>query len=235
MLQIAKDTFRLLTFRLTREEFLAVGYQHLIFGLVCTWIVGIGRYWDNPQVGILQHLGIGSVVYIFLLAIFLLFFIAPLKAKDWSYFRFLTFISLVSPPAILYAIPVEKFTDLGTANAVNAWFLLIVAMWRVALLLFALIRFFSMDGISAVTATFLPLGLIVLVLAFLNLERAVFNIMGGMSAPSSANDAAYNVLLTIVLFAILFSPILLIIYIVLIVKAFREPVSFVSIKDDIND
>ncbi len=230
MLQIVKDTFRLLTFRLTREEFLAFDYRHFIFGLVCTWIVGIGRYWDNPKAELLQHLGIGSVVYIFVLALFLSLFIVPLRAKDWSYFRFLIFISLVSPPAILYAIPIEKFTNLEIANSVNAWFLFIVATWRVALLLFALRRFFAMDWLSAITATFLPLGLIVLGLALLNLERVVFNIMGGMSAPSSANDSAYGVLLAIVFFAILFSPILLIIYIVLIAKRSREPISPISIK-----
>ena len=55
MLQIVKDTFCLLTFRLTREEFLAFDYRHFIFGLICTWIVGIGRNWDNPEASLLQH------------------------------------------------------------------------------------------------------------------------------------------------------------------------------------
>lgn len=225
MLQIVKDTFRLLTFRLRRKEFLAFGYKHLVFGLVCTWLVGIGRYWDNPKAEFLQHLGVGSVVYIFVLAIFLLFFIAPLKAKDWSYFRVLTFISLVSPPAVLYAIPVEKFVEMGTANAINAWFLLIVASWRVALLLFALRRFFAMNWLSAVTATFLPLGLIVLGLVTLNLERVVFNVMGGITEPSP-NDSAYSVLVLILFLSIFLSPILLITYVVLIVKAWQEPIKF---------
>ncbi len=228
MLEVVKDTFRLLTFRLTREEFLVFGYKHLIFGLVCTWLVGIGRYWDNPKAEFLQHLGVGSVVYIFVLAIFLLFFIAPLKAKDWSYFRVLTFISLVSPPAILYAIPVEKFVEMKTANAINAWFLLIVASWRVALLLFALRRFFAMNWLSAVTATFLPLGLIVLGLVTLNLERVVFNVMGGITEPSP-NDSAYSVLIVILFFAIFLSPILFIIYLVLIAKAWEKPK---KIKDE---
>lgn len=235
MLQIVRDTFRLLTFRLMREEFFAFGKGHLIFGLICTWLVGIGRYWDNPKAEFLQHLGVGSVVYIFVLALFLWIIVAPLRMSNWSYLRFLTFISLVSPPAVLYAIPVERFTDLGTANAVNAWFLFIVATWRVALLLFALVRFFSMSAIFAVTATFLPLGLIIIVLALLNLERAVFNIMGGMSAPSSANDSAYAVLLTIVFFAFLLSPIFLIIYVVLVVKAAREPITFEPIDTDDKD
>lgn len=226
MLQVAKETLRLLTFRLAREEFLDFGYKHLVFGLICTWLVGMGRYWDNPQAEFLQHLGIGSVIYIFILSLFLLFFIAPLRAKDVSYFRILTFASLVSPPAILYAVPVEKFTDLWTANAINAWFLLIVASWRVALLLFALRRFFSMNWFPAITATFLPLGLIVLGLAILNLEHVVFNIMGGIREPSSPNDSAYNVLLLILLFSIVLSPVLLISYIVLVVKAGKEPIKF---------
>ncbi len=221
MLQIVKDNFRLLTFRLTREDFLAFGNKHLIFGVIVTWLVGIGRYWDNPKVGFLQHLGIGSVVYIFVLAAFLWIFIVPLRAKEWSYFRLLTFISLVSPPAILYAIPVEQFTDIGTANTVNAWFLFVVATWRVALLLFALRRFFLMDWISTVTVTFLPLGLIVLVLAMLNLEHAVFNVMGGIREPSP-NDAAFGVLVLILFFAILLSPILLIIYAVLVSKVLKD-------------
>lgn len=234
MLQIVKDTFRLLTFRLTREEFLTFGKGHLIFGLVCTWIVGIGRYWDNPKAEFLQHLGVGSVVYIFLLALFLWIIVAPLRVSNWSYLRFLTFISLVSPPAILYAFPVEKFTDIQTANDINAWFLFIVATWRVALLLFALKKFFEMSVISAITATFFPLGVIVLGLALLNLEHAVFNIMGGITEPSP-NDAAYSVLLIILFFAILLSPILLITYIVLVAKTSRERVKIEGIKDDVNN
>lgn len=221
MLQIVKDAFRLLTFRLTREEFLTFGNKHLIFGIIAAWFVGIGRYWDNPKAEFLQHLGVGSVVYIFILAAFLWIFIAPLKLKERSYFRLLTFISLVSPPAILYAIPVEKFTDIGTANTINAWFLFVVATWRTALLIFALRRFFLMDWISTVTVTFLPLGLIVLGLAMLNLEHAVFNVMGGIREPSP-NDAAYGVLMIILVFSILLSPILLIVYAVLVSKAINN-------------
>ncbi len=92
MLQVVKDTFRLLTFRIAREEILNFGWQHLVFGLVCTWLVGIGRYWDNPRADFLQHLGIGSVVYIFVLSLFLWLTVLPLKTKDWTYFKVLTFV-----------------------------------------------------------------------------------------------------------------------------------------------
>src|SRR3712207_7552248 len=43
----------------------------LAFGLACTWLVGVGRYWDNPRASLLQHLGVGSVVYVFALALLL--------------------------------------------------------------------------------------------------------------------------------------------------------------------
>lgn len=234
MLQIVKDTFGLLMFHTTREQFLAFGKGHLIFGLVCTWIVGIGRYWDNPKAEFLQHLGIGSVVYIFVLALFLWILIAPLQVNNWSYFRLLTFISLVSPPAILYAVPIEQFTDLGTANAVNAWFLFVVATWRVALLVVALRRFFEMDGLSAFTAAFLPLSLMVIVLGVLNADKFVFNVMGGIREPSP-NDTSNSVLLFLFIVSIFLFPLLLITYFALIVKSSRKPQSILSIKDESKD
>src|ERR1051326_1990832 len=124
---------RLLMFRASPEELAAVDWRHLALGLVCTWVVGIGRYWDNPRVGVLQHLGAGSVIYVFILSLFLWLIIWPLRPQNWTYSKVLTFISMVSPPAILYAIPVEKFVGLETANAINAWLLASVALWRVAL------------------------------------------------------------------------------------------------------
>jgi hypothetical protein len=234
MLQIVKDTFRLLTFRLTREEFLSFGRGYLIFGLICTWFVGVGRYWDNPEAEFLQHLGVGSVVYIFVLALFLWIFIAPLQVKNWSYQRFLTFIALVSPPAILYAIPIEKFTDLSTANGINAWFLFIVAAWRVALLLFALRVFFELDRLAAVTTTFFPLSLIVIGLGVLNADKFVFNVMGGIREPSP-NDSAYGVLLLLFVLSIFLAPLLLLTYFALIIRGSRKPTSILSIKDDSDD
>jgi hypothetical protein len=214
------DTLNLLTFRLSRERFLAFGRWHLAFGLGCTWLAGVGRYWDNPEASILQHLGVGSIVYIFILALVLLFFISPLWSDGLSYFRVLTFLALVSPPAILYAIPVEKFVDIATANGINAWFLIIVATWRVWLLLYFMIHLLSMKPMAAISASLLPISIIVLVLVFLNLEHAVFNIMGGITTPTP-NDASYNVLLFVLVLAVLTFPVTVITYIVSIVKAGR--------------
>src|SRR6266576_1888990 len=100
-----------------------LGWRHFAAGLFCTWLVGMGRYWDNPRVGLLQHLGVGSIVYGFILSLFLWLMIWPLRPRNWSYFRVFTFVTLVSPPAILYAIPVQMFYPLDTANSINALFL----------------------------------------------------------------------------------------------------------------
>ena len=44
-----------------------------------------------------------------------------------------TAVAMTAPPAMLYAIPVEKWMTLEDANQLNLTFLLVVAIWRVAL------------------------------------------------------------------------------------------------------
>lgn len=218
---------RLLFFRASREELVGVGWRHLALGLFCTWLVGMGRYWDNPRVGLLQHLGVGSVIYIFILSLFLWLVIWPLRPRNWTYFKVLTFISLVSPPAVLYAIPVEKFTGLEFANTINAWLLAIVATWRVSLLIFYLRRSGQLKWLPTIVATCLPLTIIVVGLAMLNLERVVFNFMGGIH-DTSANDSAYGVLFLLSLLSVaLFVP-LLICYVGLLVVRFTSAKSQVD-------
>jgi hypothetical protein len=220
-MSVLRTAIRLLTFRSTREELLSFGSKHLAFGLLCTWLVGMGRYWDNPRVSILQHLGVGSVIYIFALALLIFLIVWPLRPKDWSYFRVLTFISLVSPPALLYAIPVERVFNLDVANSINVWFLALVAAWRVALLVFYLRRSGALDWISVVTAALLPLTLIVVTLLFLNLEKVVFDIMGGVNREQrSGNDAAYEVLTLLTLLSVLIFVPTIICYVVLAIVKF---------------
>jgi hypothetical protein len=200
---------RLLTFRATREELINLNVNHLLVGLACTWIVGIGRYWDNPRVGLLQHLGVGSVVYVFALALLLWLVIWPIRPQNWTYFRVLTFVTLVSPPAILYAIPIQYFASIDTANGVNSVFLAIVSFWRVALLMFFLRRVGGLGLASALIAMLLPITMIIVVLTILNLERVVFNFMGGFVDPSP-NDGPYIVLVFLTYIAVLlFIPLLL--------------------------
>jgi hypothetical protein len=48
--------FRLLTFRINPEEILSFNNKHLVLGIACTWLVGIGRYWDHENAKSLQHI-----------------------------------------------------------------------------------------------------------------------------------------------------------------------------------
>ena len=101
--------FKLLFFQISRPDILAFNQTDLIVGLVFTWVVGVGRYWDDPKANILQQLGLGSLDYIVLLALFIWALLKPFYIKDWSLKNLLTFISLTSAPALLYAIPVERY------------------------------------------------------------------------------------------------------------------------------
>lgn len=124
---------RLLTFRATREDYESLGRRHLIAGLIVCWIVGAGRYWDDSRATLLQHTGVGSVIYVFVLAAVLWVIAKPAAPQRFSYPGILTFITLTSPPAALYALPVEKWMTLKDANQMNLQFLGVVALWRVLL------------------------------------------------------------------------------------------------------
>ena len=207
---VLTTAIRLLTFRASREELVGLGSPHLTFGLLATWLVGIGRWWDDPEAHLLQHLGLGSVAYVFVLAFVLWLLTKPLGPQNWSYRSVLTFVTLTSPPAILYAIPVERFLDLATARLINVWFLAFVALWRVALLVFYLRRSARLPWYSVVVATLLPITIVVTALTALNLERAVFDVMGGLREEGTAGDGAYGVLIGLTLLStIMVGPLLL--------------------------
>jgi hypothetical protein len=84
-----------------------------------------------------------------------------------------------------------------------------VALWRVALLMVFLKRGAGLSPSAATVASLLPLALIVTGLVVLNLEKAVFDVMGGNRQPTQ-NDAAYFVLLLISMLSIFATPVLLI-------------------------
>lgn len=186
---------------------------YLAFGIGFTWLCGIGRYWDNPKAELWQLLGLGSVAYIFVLALILWLIIFPLKPENWRYKNVLLFVSLTAPPAILYAIPVERFMSFESAQLANVWFLAVVAVWRVALLLKYLTHTAGLSGLCVIVATLLPLTLIVAALTALNLEHVVFKIMAGLEDhEKSVNDGAYGILLIITYFSVVTSPFLLGVY-----------------------
>jgi hypothetical protein len=210
---IIENEFRLLTFRGPDAGIQEQWKAHLAVGLLFTWFAGIGRYWDNPKAHLWQHLGFGSVVYVFVLALIIWAFIAPLRPRDWAYRNVLVFITLTAPPALLYAIPVEKFLSLSTAQDINVWFLAVVALWRVVLLVLFLKRTAGLSGPQIAVAAFLPLTVIVTALAALNLEHVVFEIMAGLREEQrTGNDAAYVVVLLLSVVSVYLSPVLLAAY-----------------------
>ncbi|MBL7694040.1 MAG: hypothetical protein JNK91_04295 [Ferruginibacter sp.] len=210
-MSIARLILKLLSFQLTRDEMLSFNTRHFLTGLIGTWLVGMGRYWDDDRASLLQKLGLGSVIYIFLLALFIWLIVQPFRIACWTYFRVLIFISLTSYPAILYAIPVERFVSIGIANSINVWFLTIVALWRLFLLYYFLKQFTRLSAGNILTITFMPICLIISALTALNLHRVVFNIMGGIRNPTP-HDSSYFVLMFLTVISMILSIPLLIAY-----------------------
>ena len=193
---LAADTLGILFFRRPSPAIASHWPVFLAVGLAFAWIAGIGRYWDNPRAELWQTLGLGSVAYVFALAFLLWLLILPLKPQRWSYRTVLIFVALTAPPAVLYAVPVERFLSLDAAQTTNAWFLAIVAAWRVALLVWFLRAFAQLSRFAVTIATLLPITLIIVALSALNLEHVVFNLMAGNRADTATqNDAAYEVVL----------------------------------------
>jgi hypothetical protein len=217
---------KFLAFRPVRPNLREFGGYYLGLGLITAWLAGVGRYWDNPRAELWQYLGLGSVAYIFVLAFILWVLIKPLKPENWSYRSVLTFVGMTSPPALFYAIPVERYFSLSTAQTMNVWFLLIVASWRVILLVLYLKRSAKLSAGAIIIAALLPLTIIVSILTALNLEHVVFRIMAGlMEDERSANDAAYTVLWLITTLSVMASPLLVISYLVMIYQKWRGSAS----------
>ena len=221
--KIVADELRLLTFR-TPSHAVATNWKvYLAFGLFFTWLAGVGRYWDNPRAELWQLAGLGSVAYVFVLAVILWLLLAPLRPKNWSYRNVLTFVTLTAPPAVLYAIPVERFMSSAHAAEANAWFLAIVAAWRVGLLGVFLRRVARLPWLQLIVATLLPLAIIVVSLAILNLEHVLFDLMAGIRDENkTANDMAYIIVFYLAYLSFISAPILGIAYVVCVFRAWKS-------------
>ena len=223
-LSLAATIGRLLTFRLGRDELLALDRRHLAIGLAATWLVGFGRTWDDPTVDLARRTGLGSVAYVFVLAAVLWLVLLPLRTPDTArvgYGRMLAFVALTAPPAALYAIPVERFVAMDTAIAANLAFLGVVATWRVALLAHFFTRAVGLRWFAVVVATLAPLALVVSALTFLNLAQGVIQIMGGLHE-RSPEDGVNDVLLLLTVVSYLLALPLLVAYVGLAFAAWRR-------------
>lgn len=219
--------YGLLTFRLDRAGYAALGKRDLALGLACAWIAGVGRYWDHFSAGWPQKLGLGSVVYVFALSSVIWGVLWPLKAHRQRYLTVATSVALTSPLAWLYALPVERWLELGAALSLNLWFLAAVAAWRV--LLYARFLFVAArcSALLTLTLTLLPLCAIVWALTILNLEHAVWDLMSGFNpdAPAAQRivDRNYDIVLFLSgLSMYAFLP-LLVLYVIFILRSDAQP------------
>lgn len=223
--EVLTTEFRFLCFRPVKPNLERHSDLYLLLGVSAAWLVGIGRYWDNPKAESWQLMGMGSVIYIVVLALLLWVLLAPLRPRNWTYRNVLIFVGMTSPPGLVYAIPVERWSSLETAQSVNAGFLAAVSAWRVALMVLYLKRSSGLGPFTLLVATLLPLALIVVTLSQLNLEHAVFNIMGGITQNQAGpNDVAYEAIVAIGLCSFVALPFLLLAYIALIFARRRQAV-----------
>ncbi len=227
MSSAVSTAIRILTFRATHEELRNVGHRHLALGLFLTWVVGMGRWWEDPRASVLQHLGVGSLLYVLVLSFFLGLVTWPLAPRPVSYTNLLTFVSLTAPPALLYALPVRSWFDLAVAQELRLWFLGIVAGWRVLLWASYLRVGVQLSRLATFVGTMFPLTILVVALVALNLERVVFDFMGGIRPTdirpedATVNDTAFGVLFLISLLSQLLVLPLLLAYGVLATRARR--------------
>ncbi len=213
--QLAFLVFRPIQVRL-RQDF----WRWFTFVFVVTWIAGIGRYWDHPSAEYWQYVGVGSIVYVFCLSFLLYLIVWPLKPYNWTYRGVLIFVGLTSLPALLYAVPVERVVDLKTAQSINAWFLGVVAVWRVVLLLRYLHASAKLHWFVVVTVSVLLLSGIVVTLTLLNLEHVVFDLMAGIrKEDASPNDSAYLIVLGLAFFSLWAFPVALVLYLGAVVRS----------------
>lgn len=219
---VLSTALRVLTFRARLVDFEGLDGRHLLLGLAFAWLAGLGRHWDNPRIEGLQKLGLGSVAYVLVLSVLLFLNVWPLRPANWSYLRVAAFVALTSPPALIYAIPVERLYPLDRARAINVAFLLFVAAWRVALYAQFLRRSARLRWPSLVAALLAPLTIIVVALVLLNLERAVFDLMAGIQEGGTASDEAYATLFALGFYSLMAAPWIGLLWIVEVVLAWRR-------------
>jgi hypothetical protein len=175
-----KLIFRVLSFRATPEEFGRAGKEFLLTGLAITWVVGIGRWWDDPRVlPIPVRMGLGSVVYVFVLAAVLWVLAKPLMNRRTGYYEVAAFVAATSLPGIIYAFPIEAISPDAPASDYNVKALLFVAAYRVSLLIWFCYRILQLSFPGALVVTFLPISLISLGVVMAGMGHRVFDIMGG--------------------------------------------------------
>lgn len=208
-----RTIFRILTFRATREELQENVAALLVTALVITWIVGIGRWWDDPRdLPIFVQMGVGSVLYVFGMAAILWVTFAPLVSERLGAHHFVAFVASTSLPGLVYAVPIERWTDMNSASTYNVIALLFVSVYRVSLLMWFCHRVNKLNGAESIVVTFLPISVIAFALTALGHGASIMDIMGGLRDRMSKSDMEM-IVGTIGCLSMVVGPILILIYI----------------------
>lgn len=195
--QATRTLFRILGFSAKREEIEANAAPLLIVALVITWIVGLGRWWDDPrEVPIFVRMGFGSVLYVLSLAAALWMVAYPITLDRMGYRSFLAFVAATSLPGLVYAVPIEQLAGDNAASTYNLNALGFVSLYRVSLLVWFYWKILEIDFGNAVVATLLPISGIVLALTGMGHGARVMDIMGGLRdrMPKSAMEEVIGLL-----------------------------------------
>jgi hypothetical protein len=141
------------------------------------------------------------------MAALLYLILAPLRPANWSYRNVLIFVGMTAPPAILYATPIQWFLPFEAARQINITFLVIVAIWRVALLFQYLMRSAQLGLAGSLIGGLLPLSLVVVILAMLNLQHVTFDLMSGVKTLGTTGmEATYSMILALTVLSFVIFP-----------------------------
>jgi hypothetical protein len=184
------STFRLLTFRSTREELCTLDHRHAIGGLIATLLVGVGRYWDAYSVTWVERLGLQSVLYVGGLSLLAWLLGVALSPARLGPLRVVAFVSLTAPLGALEALPVSAFLLPWEALRVNAWLEGLVAAWRTALLLWFLTRW-GLHWLEAVISSLVCLDVIVFALAAFDIRHPLSQYLNGWRSLDVVVSFAY--------------------------------------------
>jgi hypothetical protein len=200
--QVLRDELNFLLFRPIRPDFDRLGNYYLAMGLCASWLAGMGRYYDNPNAYLFQYLGLGSVAYVFVMAALLYLILAPLRPANWTYRNVLIFVGMTAPPAILYATPIQWFLPFEAAHY--------------------LMRSAQLGIAGSLIGGLLPLSLVVVILAMLNLQHVTFDIMAGVKTEGTTGmEATYSIILALTVLSFAIFPFSLLGYFYLIYR--RRP------------
>lgn len=172
---------RILTFRAKREDLDNNWPALVLLVLLLTWIVGIGRWWDDPRdIPQFVRYGAGSLLYVFALSTVLWILSGLLLAEEaLSWVVIVCFVGATSVPGIVYAFPVER-TAPDSAGTYNLVALSFVSIYRVSLLFWFYIKIAKLKALEAIIVTGLPITVISAVLMMLGQGGRVLDIMGGL-------------------------------------------------------